>query len=62
MGRGKGLRKRFYITGKIGPGGMKCTCCANTKYQRRKNKRIGKIMRAWEKRKWIRILKEISWF
>jgi len=34
-----GLAKRFYETGKIGPGGLTCPCCADTKIKgKKKNK------------------------
>ncbi len=48
------LRTRFYITGKIGPGGIKCPCCADGKHKRRKNRRLGRLARSWAKREWKR--------
>jgi len=48
-----GLAKRFYKTGEIGPGGLTCPCCADTKkIGKTKNKALGRRVKRINRRAW----------
>ena len=48
-----GLAKRFYRGRLIGPGGLTCSCCADTKKRgKKKNKALGRHVKRVNRRAW----------
>jgi len=55
-----GLAQRFNESGQVGPGGLSCPCCADTRTRgKKKNKKLGRLVKRINRRKWKEEVKEL---